>query len=81
MDSYTKIVNRYRGGDAIWTNQSNASTIIVADFFGTSNDPEPPIDAIATVTPANITLSSNAIVAKGSANSIVSFTNLTIQSN
>ena len=58
MASYTKIVNRYRGGDAIWTNKSNASTIIVADFFGTSNDPKPPIDAIATVTPANITLSS-----------------------
>ena len=79
MASYTKIVNRYRGGDAIWTNKSNASTIIIADFFGVSNDP--PIDAIATVTPANITLSSNAIVAKGSANSIVSFANLTIQSN
>jgi hypothetical protein len=81
MASYTKIVNRYCGGDAIWTNQSNASTIIIADFFGVSNDPEPPIDGNATVTPANITLSSNAIVAKGSANSVVALANLTIQSN
>ena len=65
MASYTKIVNRYRGGDAIWTNKSNASTIIVADFFGVSNDPAPPIDGNATVTAENINLSSNAIIAKG----------------
>jgi len=81
MASYTKIVNRYRGGDAIWTNKSNASTIIVADFFGTSNDPAPPIDGNATVATENINLSSNAIIAKGSANSVVALANLTIQSN
>ena len=81
MASYTKIVNRYRGGDAIWTNQSNASTIIVNDFFETSNDPEPPIDGSATVTTANIILSSNAIIAKGSANGTVSLATISIQSN
>ena len=81
MASYTKIVNRYRGGDAIWTNQSNASTIIVNDFFGTSNDPDPPIDGSATVTTANIILSSNAIIAKGSANSVISLSNFIINSN
>ena len=81
MASYTKIVNRYRGGDAIWTNKSNASTIIVADFFGTSNDPEPPIDGNATVATENINLSSNAIIAKGSSIGVVLVDNVTILLN
>jgi hypothetical protein len=70
MASYTKIVKRYRGGDAIWTNKSNASTIIVNDFFGLSN-PEPPTGGSVTVSALSLTSVLNASIAKGSATKIV----------
>lgn len=57
MGSYTKIVKRYRGGDAIWTNKSNALNIIVNDFFGA----QPSGNINVNVTPLLSTLAVNSV--------------------
>jgi len=57
MASYTQVVKRYCGGDAIWTNKSNASNIISDDFFGI-------INASAAVSELNLTALLNVVQCK-----------------
>jgi hypothetical protein len=50
------------GGSALWTDGSEASGVINAEFFGT-----PPADVVATVTGAQATARAGALVATGDA--------------
>ena len=47
MGKYFKIINRIRGGNALWSNSSPASVILNNDFFGIAS-----VSSV-TVTPIN----------------------------